>query len=240
MNSKQWWLDALVGLLCGAIGQTVIFAILEGSGYLQFSLAVDNTSSVSTPVAFLLSILTYLMVSVFEETAFRGYFIQNIYEGVFSRRINRGLAFVLAIFGSSVSWGIYHAVLDNATVMSTCVVCCYGLLFGSAYVWSGHLGTTMGFHTAWNLFETNVFGFSNSGMDVGISAITVKIDGPSWLTGGDFGPEAGVSGATGMVTGYLLLFLYLVASHGRPRPAPSLCPPAPVPVPLLAAVSDYQ
>jgi hypothetical protein len=45
-------------------------------------------------------------------------------------------------------------------------------------------------HAAWNFSEGPLFGFPVSGLDMS-ALFQLRIQGPEWLMGGPFGPEAG-------------------------------------------------
>ncbi len=48
-------------------------------------------------------------------------------------------------------------------------------------------------HTAWNFAQGNLFGFEVSGIDVSVgSLIDLNLVGSDFVTGGIFGPEAGI------------------------------------------------
>ena len=67
----------------------------------------------------------------------------------------------------------------------------FGVLAALAYWATGRLWMPIGMHAAWNLFEGPVFGFLVSGIKVG-GLFLLKDNGPEWVTGGRFGPEAGL------------------------------------------------
>ena len=50
----------------------------------------------------------------------------------------------------------------------------------------------MGLHTGWNFFEGTVFGFPVSGLGDFPRIIDQAVNGPARITGGLFGPEAGL------------------------------------------------
>ena len=48
-------------------------------------------------------------------------------------------------------------------------------------------------HSAWNFAQGNLFGFEVSGLDVSVgSLIDLNLVGSDFVTGGIFGPEAGI------------------------------------------------
>jgi uncharacterized protein len=59
------------------------------------------------------------------------------------------------------------------------------------------------------LFQGNVFGFPVSGINTGATIIATESVGQQWLTGGAFGPEAGVLGLAAMVIGSVLTLVWI-------------------------------
>jgi membrane protease YdiL (CAAX protease family) len=91
-------------------------------------------------------------------------------------------------------------------------------LFLSAYALSEQsLWGVLGFHAAWNWAEGNLLASQVSGNSAGGGAL-VKLTsiGPTWMTGGSFGPEAGLPvitvGLIGLV-GILLFARYRTSSR---------------------------
>jgi len=90
-----------------------------------------------------------------------------------------------------------------------------GLLFAAAVLATGRLSTAIGLHISWNFFEGVVFGFPVSGDKEGASLIGIHQLGPPIVTGGAFGPEAGVIGIAASLLGIVAL---LVVSSDAYRP----------------------
>jgi uncharacterized protein len=65
-------------------------------------------------------------------------------------------------------------------------------LLGAGFMLTRSLLFCAALHMAWNFFQSTVLGAATSGHAAGYSLIEAKISGPSWLTGGHFGPEASV------------------------------------------------
>ncbi len=58
---------------------------------------------------------------------------------------------------------------------------------------SNDLWAVCGMHTAWNFAQGNIFGFEVSGINVGVSSlIDLNLVGNNVISGGVFGPEAGL------------------------------------------------
>ncbi len=88
-----------------------------------------------------------------------------------------------------------------------------------AYGWlrSRALWLPIGLHIGWNFFQGPVFGFAVSGTPTP-SIVVHSVEGPELLTGGGFGPEAGLIVLPLMTLGSALIWLY---TRGRLDPSGS-------------------
>ena len=122
--------------------------------------------------------------------------------GIGEEIICRGIAFRLlcdrigmtwALILSAVIFGFAHVFNDGATVWSALAIAVTsGWLLGVAYVYHQSLWAPIGMHWAWNYLEGYVFGCPVSGAFIQHPIILSRLLGPTWLTGGSFGPEASV------------------------------------------------
>ena len=67
-----------------------------------------------------------------------------------------------------------------------------GGMLGAAYAVTGSLWLPIGLHLGWNVTIVAIFGTIPSGSHARHALVTATTDGPVWLTGGAFGPEASV------------------------------------------------
>ncbi len=88
-------------------------------------------------------------------------------------------------------------------------------MLAAGYVLTGELAVPIGPHTTWNLFQGGVYGFPVSGLGVDVSLIAVEVTGPRWVTGGAFGPEAGLLGVCAMVLGTAAIVAWVRWQTGR-------------------------
>ena len=65
----------------------------------------------------------------------------------------------------------------------------------------------MGMHAGWNFFQGPIFGFEVSGMG-SQSLINHTLSGPEWITGGTFGPEAGIPVIPAIILALLIMYLW--------------------------------
>lgn len=214
---RAWWTGLGFGLLLGAFLMTIVFLVELAAGWVS----VDDFLLVGNPgqpflVAFLLPLSLNLVVGIVEELMFRGYLLRNLAEGLAGRLLNPRLALIAAWLLTSAGFGIAHAFLPNATALSTLNILLAGIWLGLAYVLTGSLAISIGIHITWNLLQGYVFGFPVSGArDFATSVIAIEQAGPDWWTGGAFGPEGGLLGLFGIISGILLVAAWVHRRYGR-------------------------
>lgn len=172
--------DFLTGILIVAVEWALIFG---------FALAVNVVEVTAIRFDFehlvagigLYAVLN-LLVGLSEEIDARGYILQTLGEGV---------GFPAAVLVSSLYFGALHLLNPGAGLASTLGVALFGVTASLAYWLTGRLWMGIGMHSAWNVLEGPVFGLPVSGTNMG-GLFGLNIGGPEWLTGGTFGPEAGL------------------------------------------------
>jgi uncharacterized protein len=211
-RNETWKLELWegLGLGCAAMLGIWIFGLLIGiysfDGFGWERAAIQP---------WLVSIGSYfvMMVAVgfYEELWVRGYQMRVLAEGLFSKWISARLAVLISVVVSSLIFGLLHANNPNASWVSTVNVSIAGVMLALPYVMTGRLWMSIGLHFSWNFAQGAVFGFPVSGTVSRSSILQTTQIGPSWLTGAEFGPEAGVMGLGAMV----VLTLWIVWRRGR-------------------------
>jgi membrane protease YdiL (CAAX protease family) len=128
----------------------------------------------------------------------------------------RGRA-ALAIGISALAFGLIHLSNPGATVLSVIGNSLGGVMYGLAFVLTKRLWLPVGAHFAWNFVQGPLLGFPVSGMDAG-GLQRIHDNGPAWLTGGAYGPEAGAVGIAFRLVVIVLMLLWVGRSRQR-RPA---------------------
>ena len=82
-----------------------------------------------------------------------------------------------------------------------------GLFFAYAYLRTRRLWLPIGIHIGWNFFEGVVFGFEVSGTQP-FHLIRQTVSGPEVITGGAFGPEAGLILLPALLLGFVVIYAY--------------------------------
>src|ERR1019366_4873664 len=131
-----------------------------------------------------LALLAALAAAVFEEVVFRGFLF----------RLAAGLGGNWTALGvTSALFGLAHIANPGATWASALAVAIEaGILLGAAYAASGALWLPIGIHAGWNFAEGFLFSMAVSGHTGPSGLIRGDLHGPTFLTGGPFGPEASV------------------------------------------------
>lgn len=209
----SWWLDLGFGLALGAVLMALIFLVELAFGWVTVTDTLTGYQGFSFPVAFTGQLIVFLCVGIYEEVLSRGYQFVNFAEG-FSG-LGRVPAIWLAFALSSVIFGVLHASNPNATVISTFNIVLAGFMLGMGMLLTGKLAVPIGLHITWNFFQGAVFGFPVSGLGTVGSVIAVEQGGPTLITGGPFGPEAGLIGVAAMAVGIGLTLAYVKLRYGQ-------------------------
>jgi hypothetical protein len=200
---RTWWIDLGFGLLLGAALMTGIFVVELVAGWVT----VRDLFYIARPDFafwpwFVWGFVTFVAVGVYEELLFRGYLIRNVAEGLtWFPRVGPTSAIGLATLVTAVLFGVAHAGNPNSTVASTLGIVLAAFMLAAGYVLTGELAIPIGIHITWNFFQGVVYGFPVSGTTNGVSLVAVDQSGPVAVTGGAFGPEAGVVGVCATLIG---------------------------------------
>lgn len=166
-----------LGLLAGAGLMGLAAALMAAVGSYRIE-GVDATASLWFPL-----LMAGLVPGITEELIFRG---------VLFRIIEDALGTWIAIAISGAFFGLVHFGNPNATGWSSAAIALEaGILLGMLYAWTRSLYFVMGLHAAWNFTQGGVLDIAVSGFDLP-SLFQAKTQGPTWLSGGEFGAEASV------------------------------------------------
>lgn len=214
-STAGWMLRGLARpLLCGAAIGAAMLSVSVGVLWL---LGCYHVTAITPSVLLFAPLGLYFTVAVFEETLFRGYLFQTL-EG----RWGSGVALTV----SSLIFGLAHlgnhvpGETGGQRLAGPVTICLEaGLPLGAAYLLSRRWWLPIGLHWAWDYFEGPIYGCPDSGMHDPHTLLHATLTGPLVLTGGAFGPEAGlVTLVVGTATGVLLL--RAVVRWGQWRPLP--------------------
>jgi len=170
--AKNLFLGTLIGFALQSL--TILVIYLNGS----FSIVAVN------PVSFILIPLTIAFtIAIIEEILVRG---------IIFRILEEKLGTYIALAISAIIFGALHLANPNSTLLSGLCITIAGFLLGAAFVYSRNLWFPIAFHFAWNFTQSGIFGAITSGNEKTSSLLVSKIEGPGFITGGEFGPEGSI------------------------------------------------
>jgi uncharacterized protein len=129
---RNWWIDFGFGLFLGALLMGLVFLTqlllgwIEIRGYFEAQQMPGGFI-----IGFIAFILIYLFVGIYEEMQFRGYQLRNLAEGLNLKAIDPRAAVALAWIGTSIWFGLAHAINPNASLVSTLNL----MLAGCSWAW---------------------------------------------------------------------------------------------------------
>jgi uncharacterized protein len=126
----------------------------------------------------------------------------------------------VSLLVSSAVFGFLHLINPDATITGAIFITVEaGLLLAAAYMVTGRLWLSIGFHMAWNYTQSAVFSGVVSGNIGTPGLIRSTIEGPVLLTGGKFGIEASLT-AFGLCTVTGIILFVMAQRRGRIVAAP--------------------
>ncbi len=205
MNTRAW-IDLGVGIGITALMMSIIFLVEWAFGWLYFqdfawNLQPPKTLAINT----LIFLGVFLIVGWQEELLSRGYWLQNLEDG---------LSIYWAVGISSALFAIAHLANPNFSIGSLVGLIASGLLLAYGYTSTRSLWLPIGLHIGWNFFEGCVFGFPVSGLNTS-RLIVHTLKGPILWTGGAFGPEAGLILLPALAIGTFFIWVYSTKNTGE-------------------------
>lgn len=198
--NRRAFLDLVVGFAIPAVMMGLIYLAEASLGAVRFEgWAWETIPAGHVVLGLLAGFAFFLGVGLNEETLSRGYQLQNLVDGL-------GLRW--GLFLSSAIFAALHLGNPNVTwytVIPGLLAAGYFLAFG--WVRTGQLWLSIGLHLGWNFFEGTVFGFPVSGLQL-FQLVRQKAIGPTLITGGAFGPEAGLVILPALTLGTFLIWMY--------------------------------
>lgn len=147
----------------------------------------------------LLALAILAPAALTEELALRGYAFTLL---------RRGWGTVAAVGVTSVLFGLLHLFNAGVTVQSVVMVALAGVFLSLVRLAFDSLWAAWLAHLAYNFVQVAVFHTAVSGIAVPQPNYRTVSAGPPWLTGGEWGPEAGAIAAVGMLGVSFLLAIH--------------------------------
>jgi hypothetical protein len=207
-----WLKEWIAGFCCGFLLVSAAIAMVALLGH--YSIEARPPLNVSRWTA--VSVVTWILFAgaIAEELAFRSYPFLALREA-FSNlgdvlHVKRPAA--IGGWGASIFTGLLFGAIHlgnpNATFWGFIDTVLIGVLFGIIMARTGSLWLLWGLHFGWNFSLGVLFGLPVSGVSQFSVLWSGRVEGPRWLTGGDYGIEA--SATVGILT---LATLFAVCFH---------------------------
>jgi hypothetical protein len=187
-TGEEWQRGVALGW--SLIIATILPMMLLGSLHPEFNLSFANVGYA------LLSLLTIAVATLALEVAFRGFLFIQLIEATGP---------VFATLFLSFLYATLSAFRPDATALSILDTFLFAVLFCTAYLRTRALWIGWGIHFAWSGVAAIVFGLPIP-VDFGFNnLIFTSVNGPEWLTGGPYGPEAAFFTAIVLIIGIFVL-----------------------------------
>ncbi len=181
--------NLLIGISIGFILQSCTILVM----YLNGNYSIVNIN----PVSFILIPFTIMFtVAIIEEILVRG---------IIFRIVEEKLGSYISLTISSVLFGILHLANPHGTLISGICITMAGFMLGAAFIFSRNLWFPIALHFAWNFTQSGIYGAITSGNEKTNSLLEAKIQGPEFITGGEFGPEGSIQAIVFCALGTILL-----------------------------------
>ena len=181
--------NLLIGISIGFILQSCTILVM----YLNGNYSIVNIN----PVSFILIPFTIMFtVAIIEEILVRG---------IIFRIVEEKLGSYISLTISSVLFGILHLANPHGTLISGICITMAGFMLGAAFIYSRNLWFPIALHFAWNFTQSGIYGAITSGNEKTNSLLEAKIQGPEFITGGEFGPEGSIQAIVFCALGTILL-----------------------------------
>jgi membrane protease YdiL (CAAX protease family) len=217
---RGWLKDFTLGSLMGAASLAIAVGIAAGAGALTFDVHTRELAALMR--GFVMVSLFFVIAGAFEELIFRGFPFQALVH-------NLGGARAVAI--TSLLFGLAHVSNNDASVLSSINTIVAGVWLGVAYLMTRSLWLAMALHWSWNCAMAFIFGLPVSGFTTlnHLSWLRGNIGEPLWVSGGSYGPEAGVAATVALILSTLAIWrsglftaseeMLIAIKHGKREPA---------------------
>jgi len=177
---RRWGLQFLAGAAGGGLFMGLVASVIRGLDGFHWARGASGGLVPMGSGAWL-----FLAAAFREELAFRGYGFQRLVDGA-------GEWPALGLMGLYFAYAHWHnpGMTGQTWLWASLNIGLAGILMGLGYLRTRSLALPIGLHLGWNWTQGSLLGFGVSGTRPEGFLAPVFHGRPSWLTGGDFGPEA--------------------------------------------------
>lgn len=196
--TKNWFKDLFFGLIFGAFSIVLAALIAYLFGGMMFE---KNQNSGFVPLALTLgsTLLIFTFGAIAEEVLFRGYMLQTL---------TRAKIFWVGTILTSFLFASAHNANPGANVFTWTNTFLAGIWLAVAYYKTRNLWFPFGVHFAWNWVQGAFLGINVSGLSDLASAPLLRVTetGNSFVSGGDYGVEGGISCTIALIVSTALIY----------------------------------
>lgn len=198
-SRKKWLKKYLVGFLIGLVLMGLVVSILYLFGFISVNENPTQPVGKFALVNIFILLIGWIIQGGTEEVVTRGWLMN-----VLGARYN----IKFGLFISSVLFGLLHLLNPNVNYIAILNIILVGYLFGLYVIKTNDLWGACGIHSAWNFAQGNLFGFEVSGLNVEVGSLfDFNLTGNSLISGGSFGPEAGLCATFVLLLGIIVILL---------------------------------
>jgi membrane protease YdiL (CAAX protease family) len=168
-----------------ARGLAIGTLVMGGVFFTEWALGLLRVNSLRIPgPSWVLWLPGLAFLAFGEEVAYRSLMLNGLIVWLHKRW--------LALLLMAAFFGFAHVGNPDASALSVLGNALGGLMYGVAFLISGRLWLPLGLHFAWNFVQAPVLGFPFLGGEIGLVQ-QAPIEN-TLITGGSYGPEAGLVG----------------------------------------------
>jgi membrane protease YdiL (CAAX protease family) len=183
--------DSVVGFAAGGAMLGLAVLLLAMASMARW--VADTGSGGEYVAALALSLAFFAVAAAAEEAAFRGYAFQALVQGI-------GAWPAMLLTSALFAW--VHAGNPEVTPVALANIFLAGVMLGVAYLKTRSLWFATAVHLGWNWTMQSLLGFPVSGLnEFDTPLYDVRELGPDLVTGGPFGPEAGLAATVAIAAG---------------------------------------
>lgn len=190
------------GALLGVVLAGVALLIAVPTGHAGWHITGSTLPVWLARVALIGAIL--LPAALAEELAFRGTPVLAL---------TKAFGRAPAIISLALLFALAHTDNPSVTWLALANIAIAGVFLGLVFFTPGGLWTSTGAHLGWNLTLAGL-GAPVSGIPMELPWLSYAPGQPSWLTGGDFGPEGGILASICLLAGSVLVAKRLAVTRG--------------------------
>lgn len=199
LDKESWLKKYIKGFIIGFIMMVIIVLILFAFGCISVEKNHSQPVGMRALGGVIFILIGWIIQSGTEEIVTRGWLMN-----ILAARYNKVFALIL----SSTIFGFMHLLNPDVNYIAVINIILVGIFYGIYVTKTNDLWAVCGMHGAWNFAQGNIFGFEVSGINVEVSSIVdFNLVGSNIISGGSFGPEAGLVATFVLLSSIVIVFI---------------------------------